>query len=601
MAEDRILELKERLKAVPLLPGVYLFKDLNGEVIYVGKARVLRNRLRSYFRGPDNLDPKVKAMMMKVHEFDYVITSSELEALILECNMIKSYSPRYNIIFRDDKSYPYLKVTLQEDFPRAIITREKVRDVSRYFGPYADVGSIKETLRLLNQLFPLRTCKDFKIGRRPCLNHDIGRCLAPCTGLVDRGEYRNMVQRVISFLDGEVQELSRSLEKEMIAAAENMEFEAAASLRDSLAAIKKVAEQQKVVCSSSMQADIIAVVGQERQRLVLVFHIRAGRLIGKDTFWLNTSLGQRDEEVLYFFVQQYYSDNTDIPGEILLGISPSDQEVLEKWMMEQGIKTSFRIPARGEKKNLLTMAQDNAVLLWEESMRKSGSIQEVLAGLARLLDLSEIPERIECFDISHLGGEETVGSMVVFTNGEKDSASYRRFKLAVTNNDYQGMREILTRRMRNGLAGEEAFLPLPDLIMVDGGPGQAGVANQVIQELGADIPVIGLAKKYEEIHRPGVPEPIRLPRSSEVLKLVQRIRDESHRFAIGHNRQRIRKRSLTSVLDHIDGIGDKRKNELLKHYGSIEKIKAATIDELCQVPGMNHRAAEAVFAFFHRN
>ncbi|MGE5404525.1 MAG: excinuclease ABC subunit UvrC [Candidatus Saccharibacteria bacterium] len=601
--QEHLSALKERLKVVPQLPGVYMFKNMNGDVIYVGKARILRNRLRSYFQDEERLDPKVRAMMMKVRDFDYVVTSGEVEALILECNMIKAYHPHYNIFFRDDKSYPYLKITLHEDFPRVIITREKMHDESRYFGPYADTGALRETVRLLTGLFPLRTCKDFKIGKRPCLNRDIGNCLAPCTGAVDKADYLSMVGQVVSFMEGNTRELVMEMEKEMRKASENLEFELAARLRDSLAAIKRVSEQQKVVSATQLENDLVVIIGRAAERLALVFRIRSGKLVAKDTFWLNISLGQEEPDIMAFFLQQYYSENPDIPAEILVSENPADAAVIEAWLgglrNDKSGKVSIKVPQRGEKKNLLDMARENAVLLWEERLRRSTTGQEILADLARVLNLPVVPERIECYDISHLGGEETVGSMVVFTGAEKDSKAYRRFKVSVGNNDFQSLAEVLERRLKAGMNGEPAFLPMPDILMMDGGLGQVNSAAQVIDKLGVDIPLISLAKKQEEIFRPGNSQSLKLSRNSEVLKLLQRIRDEAHRFAIGHNRQRIRKRSLTSILDTINGVGEKRRQALMKHYGSIEGIKKATIEELAAVPGMNSKSAQAVYNFFH--
>jgi len=598
---EKLKTLKERLKAVPQLPGVYLFKNLNGDVIYVGKARILRNRLRSYFQDPDKLDPKVRAMMSRVNDFDYIVTSGDLEALILESNLIKSHQPRYNILLRDDKSYPYLKVTLKEDYPRITMTREKQHDDSRYFGPYTDVTAIKSVLRLLTDLFPIRTCKDFRVGKRPCLNRDIGRCLAPCTGEVDPETYREMIRRVIAFLEGDTAGIARQVEAAMKEAAENLEFETAGRLRDTLLAIRKLSEEQKVVSTTLREMDLIALAGSANDRLVVVFRIRGGKLVGKDSYRLQASLAQDEGEVLSFFIRHYYRDIPDIPGEILVSHNPGDRELLESWLREKrGVKTVIRVPIRGEKKRLLDMTRENAILLWEERLRRDDTNRGVLVELARVLGLEVVPERIECYDISHLGGEETVGSMVVFTGGEKDPRAYRRFKLTEQNNDYRAMAEVLRRRLEAGFRGEQAFLPLPDLILVDGGLGQVNTAHQVLRELGADIPVISLAKRHEEVFRPGDSQGLRWPRNSEILKLLQRIRDEAHRFAVQHNRKRIRKRSLISVLDHIEGIGEKRRQELLKAFGSLDRIKEATPEELSRVPGMNRRAAQAVYEFFNQ-
>jgi len=596
---EKLRGLKERLRGVPKLPGVYLFKNLNGDVIYAGKAGVLRNRLRSYFQSLDRLDPKVRAMMARVEDFDYIVTAGEVEALVLESNLIKSYQPRYNILLRDDKSYPYLKITLQDDFPRLVITREKHHDDSRYFGPYVDVKALKDTVELLQELYPLRTCKILRMGRRPCLNRDLGRCAAPCTGEVDRESYRDMLVPVISFLEGDHGDLVRRLEGDMQEASRNLEFERAGRLRDYLGAVGKIGEGQKVVSESPLEADLMALAGSERERLVIIFRIRKGKLVEKDSFRLRVSLAQDKDEVLSFFIRRYYGEHRDIPREILAEHQPADGEALVAWLREQrGAKTDIKVPVRGEKRRLLDMALENAVLLWEEELRQEDGNRRILMELARLLELEVVPERIECFDISHLGGEETVGSMVVFQDGVRESKSYRRFKLEAQNNDFQAMDTVLRRRLSAGLRGEPGFLPMPDLIMVDGGLGQVNAAAAVIRDLELDIPAIGLAKKHEEVFRPGISEGIRWPRSSQVLRLLQRIRDEAHRFAIEHNRKRIRKRSLVSVLDHVPGIGERRRQELLKAFGSVERIRGASLEELAGVPGMNRRAAQAVYDFF---
>ncbi|MGE5370772.1 MAG: excinuclease ABC subunit UvrC [Solirubrobacterales bacterium] len=609
--EAQLEALRERLKAVPLLSGVYLFKDGSGTVIYVGKARILRNRLRSYFAPPERLEPKVRAMMARVQDLDYIVTEGEVEALILESNLIKSYAPHYNILLRDDKSYPYLKITVAEAYPRVLITREKARDASRYFGPYADAGALRETVRLLTTVFPLRSCKSFKRGGRPCLNRDLGRCLAPCTGTVPAAEYQTMIDRIIAFAEGEVESMACEIEREMMAAAENLEFERAAALRDSLTAIRKMTEQQKVASESLVGLDIMASAGSGQERLVIVFRLRKGKLIGKESFRVRLALGQSEPEVLGFFLQQYYADHADIPVEILVSAEPTDREVLEAWLAENAAgkeaarrhkKTVIRVPSRGEKRKLLDMAIENARLLWEEALRGENAHEKILTELALLLELEVVPERIECFDISHLAGEETVASMVVFTQGEKDAKAYRRFKVrTVTNNDVESMAEVIGRRLAAAAAGEKAFLPLPDLLMVDGGLAQANTAARVVAEAGLSLPVIGLAKKREEIYRPLISEPIRLPRTSEVLKLLQRVRDEAHRFAITHSRKRVRKRSLVSLLDHIPGIGESRRNALFASFGSLEGIKSASVEELAAVPGMNRLAAEAVHKFLHHD
>ncbi len=593
--------MKERLKNVSRQPGVYMFKDENDKVLYVGKARILRNRMRSYFQSPSRLAPKVKAMMAKVTDFDYIVTANEVEALILESNLIKSYRPRYNIMLRDDKSYPYLKITMGEEFPRLVITREKKDRVSKYFGPYSDVTALRETVKLLTSLFPIRTCRKLRQRERPCLNRHIERCLAPCVGGVEPETYREMVEAIIRFLEGDHGHLLKEMEQEMKEAAQNLEFEKAARLRDTIQAVEKVAEKQKVVLEAPWELDIIALEPAGREVLTLVFKVRSGKVIAKDSFWLRAAMGEERGEVLTFFLKQYYSDSPDIPREILVPVEPGEKEILETWLTEHtGLKTVIKMPQRGQKRQLLTMAEENARLLVEEQRRMREGGQEALLKLARALQLEVVPTRIECYDISHLGGKETVASMVVFTDGSRDSSAYRRFKLSQDmNDDYQAMREVLRRRFRQAREGYPAFLPEPELVVVDGGLGQVNTAYLVLNEMGVDVPVFGLAEKNEELYRPGQSQPLRLPRNSEALHLLQRIRDEAHRFALQYQRGKRSRKLRQSELDQIKGIGEKRKKALLRHFGSTARVKEASLEELSGVPGMNRKAAAAVYNHFH--
>lgn len=592
--------MKERLKNVPLQPGVYLYKDNDGRVIYVGKARVLRNRMRSYFQSPQGLQPKVKAMMARVKDFDYIVTGTEVEALILESNLIKAYQPRYNIDLRDDKTYPYLKVTA-EKFPRLCIVREKKDKTSRYYGPYTEVGSLRETIKLITGIFPLRTCKSMRNHSRPCLNYDLGKCLAPCSGRVSEEEYRQMVDGIIDFLDGKSQQLAEQIVAEMKEAAAQLEFEKAARLRDKATAIKVLMEKQQVSLDRPYEMDIIGMTGGEQHKLVLVFRLRAGKIVAKDTFWLKKNIDEEDGEVLGFFLRQYYTEDHDIPTEIIVSGLPSDAELLEAWLREKG-DSRCRIwqPSRGDKKKLLDMVMDNTSLLWDERMQEESRNQQVLLELARTLELEVVPERIECYDVSHLAGEETVASMTVVTGGKADRKAYRRFKIKTDqNNDYAALSETLQRRFQESGQGNPAFLPEPDLILIDGGLGQVNAVQMVMDELKLDIPVIGLAKKNEEIYRPGVREPLRLPRRHEGLRLLQRLRDEAHRFAIQYNRKRRGSKLRSSVLDEIEGVGEKRKQALLLHFGSVARIKTASREELLQVPGLNRSVADRVYNYFH--
>jgi len=592
--------MRDRLKNVPLQPGVYLYKDKEGRVIYVGKAKSLRSRMRSYFQSPEGMLPKVRAMMARVADFDYIVTGSELEALILENNLIKAYQPRYNIDLRDDKTYPYLKVTF-ENYPRVCIVREKKDKVSRYYGPFTEVGSLRETLKLMNGIFPLRTCPNLKLNRRPCLNHDMGKCLAPCTGKVSVEEYGQLVNGWIDFLEGKSHQLIGQKEAEMKQAAANLEFEKAARLRDQIHAIKTLSEKQKVSLDHPYEMDMVGMIGGEADNLVLVFKIRAGKIIAKDTFWLKRVMQEEEGEVMEFFLKQYYSDSHDIPPEILVNILPPDTELIQIWLKEKGgQRIKIWMPGRGDKRKLLDMVRENAMLLWEEKMRQDSKNSQILLTLARALNLEIVPERIEAYDISHLAGEETVASMVVFTDGKANRKAYRRFKMKnEQNNDFASLSETLRRRFAEAQRGNPAFLPEPDLLLIDGGLGQVNAAQVVLTEMGLDIPAFGLAKKNEELFRPCSGEAIILSRRDEGLMLLQRLRDEAHRFANEYNRQRRNKKMSRSLLDGIEGIGTNRKNALLLHFGSVSKIKQASREELIKVPGMNQRAAASVYAFFH--
>ncbi|MDD2372372.1 MAG: excinuclease ABC subunit UvrC [Syntrophomonadaceae bacterium] len=594
--------LKERLRNVPLKPGVYIYKDSEGRVIYVGKAKALRNRMRSYFQSPEKMHPKVRALMARVADFDYIVTTTEVEALILENNLIKSYKPRYNIDLRDDKTYPYLKVTTGEDYPRLVLVREGKDGVSRYFGPYTDVTSLRETIKLLNLVFPLRTCKTLRMGKRPCLNRDIGRCLAPCSGEIKKDEYRQVVDGLLDFMEGNSRELLQQKEEEMKEAAARLEFEKAAHLRDQIESIKKVGEKQKITFENPYNLDVIALSGREREHLVLLFKIRAGTIVAQDTFWLNRAIDEDEAQLMEFFLKYYYADCSDIPAEILLSHLPEGLEVLQSWLQaENGRKVRLRVPQRGDKKSLLDMVVNNAALLWQEKHEKEQKNQAILKQLSQVLNLEVIPQRIECYDISHLGGEETVASMVVFTRGIADRKAYRRFKMKIDqNDDFASLSEALQRRFKRAREGDSSFLPEPDLILIDGGAGQVNAVYRVLQEMQVDIPLFSLAKKNEEIYAPGPAAPLRLSRRDEALQLLQRLRDEAHRFAIEYNRQRRAGKVRASSLDEIEGIGPARKKKLLSHFGSVKAIQQASLEELLQLPGMTRTTAENVYRHYHK-
>lgn len=594
-------QLKERLKNVPLKPGVYMYKDQAGQVIYVGKAKALRQRMRSYFQSADRLHPKVRAMMGRVDDFDFIVTNSEVEALILENNLIKAYQPRYNIDLRDDKTYPYLKISMAEPYPRVYITREKKDKVSRYFGPYTDVASLKETLRLLTSLFPLRTCKTLRPLNRPCLNRDLKKCLAPCTGQVSKEEYLQMVEQIIAFMEGDSREVLKAKEAEMKEAAHNLEFEKAARLRDQINAIRKISETQKAHLQSPWNLDLIGIIVGEKDSLASVFKIRSGKIMAKDTFWLNRPTGQDEGELMAQFLRRYYTDNEDIPKELMVSTLPAEQELIEEWLHSvTGHKVSIKVPQRGDKRSLLDMMMENAHLLFQERYEAESRQQAVLIHLSKVLELPVVPERIECYDISHLGGQETVASMVVFTQGVPDGSAYRRFKIKQDqNDDFASMRETLRRRFMQAQQQNPAFLPEPDLVVIDGGLGQVNAVQAVLDELGVEIPLVSLAEKNEEIYQPHRSEPLVLPRRDEGLRLLQRLRDEAHRFAVEYNRQRRTRRMTSSALDHIEGVGPQRRRALLKEFGSVNGIREASLEELAAVPSMNRTVALRVYEYFH--
>lgn len=591
--------LKERLKKVPLQPGVYLFKDLEGEVIYVGKARALRQRMRSYFQAPDRMHPKVRAMMARVRDFDFIVTHSEMEALILENNLIKTYKPRYNIDLRDDKSYPYIKVTIADKFPRVYLAREKKDGVSRYFGPYTNVTSLRETLQLLTAVFGLRSCRSMKSRRRPCLNRDLGRCLSPCSGEIMEEEYRQKVQELIAFLEGDFQEIVREKEKEMAVAAGKLEFEKAARLRDQINSLQQLGEKQKIELASPYELDLLGISSGERESLALVFKIRQGKIVAKDSFWLKRPIPKDEHELMEFFIKQYYDDNPDIPPEILLSHLPSESKLLEAWLKSRAsCRVELRVPRRGEKKQVLDLLLENARLLLEEKQREDDKDLSALLQLARVLELEELPGRLECFDVSHLAGEETVASMVVFVGGKPEKKSYRRFKIrSEQNNDTASLAEAVRRRFENARQANPAFLPEPDLILVDGGRGQLNAVAAVLEEMNRDIPLYALAEKKEAIYSSDKKQALLLAPRDEGLRLLQRLRDEAHRFAIEYNRKRRAKKIRSSILDEIPGIGEQRKKKLLAHFTSVAKIREASLDEIAAIPGMNRKVAQAVVEY----
>lgn len=600
IAEDFSENIREALAVLPDKPGVYLMHDKDGKVIYVGKAVVLKNRVRSYFRNLASHTPKVRAMVAKIADIETIVTSSEVEALILECNLIKKYRPRYNIMLKDDKSYPYLKVTLNEEFPRLYVTRRQMRDGAKYYGPYADAGAMHATVKLLRSMFPLRTCRTMN-AERPCLNYHIKRCLAPCAGLVSKEEYGNMIKSVCMVLDGRTTELERDLKRRMQEAADNYAFEEAARLRDQLQAVMRLNEQQKAVTGQDSDMDIIGFAKDMTGICIQIFFVRKGKLLGRDNFFLQDD-GESEQEVITAFVKQYYNEASYIPREIALPVLPDaeEQAVIEQWLAEKAQRKAELVrPQRGVKKDLLQLANDNAVKLLEERLRKGQlSLKNDVQAAEELqlaLGLPNPLERMDCFDISHTQGSETVASMVVFRNGSISKKDYRRYKIVSAEgkpDDFKSMQEVVYRRYKD-------YEDLPSLVVIDGGKGQLSSALEVIRGLGLhDLPVIGLAKREEEIFKEGQSESILLDRDSAALHLIQRIRDEAHRFAITYHRKLRGKRNLVSVLDHVEGIGSKRRQELWKAFKTLDEMKAASVEELAAVESMNYAAAQKLYDFF---
>ena len=600
LAEGFSDSIKNALAVLPDKPGVYLMHDAEGKVIYVGKAVVLKNRVRSYFRNLASHTPKVKAMVAKIAEIETIITSSEVEALILECNLIKKYRPRYNISLKDDKSYPYLKVTMQEDFPRLHMTRRLSRDGAKYYGPYADAGAMYETMKLLKTMFPLRTCRKMNPDR-PCLNYHIKRCLAPCAGYVSKEEYGKMIKSVCMVLDGRTTELERDLKQRMQEAAEEYAFEEAARLRDQLQAVERLNESQKAVTNNGGDMDVIGFAQDMTGNCLQIFFVRKGKLIGRDNFFLQDG-GEEPQEVLTAFLKQYYNEATFIPREIVLPQLPEveEQQVIELWLRQKAErKVELIQPQRGVKRELLQLANDNALKLLQERLRK-GSLslkndEQAAEELQQALGLEHSLERMDCFDISHTQGSETVASMVVFRKGSISKKDYRKYKIVSAEgkpDDFKSMQEVVYRRYKD-------YEDLPNLVVIDGGKGQLSSALEVIRGLGlADLPVVGLAKREEEIFIPHQSTSILLDRDSAALHLIQRIRDEAHRFAITFHRKLRGKRNLVSVLDHVEGIGPKRRQALWKAFKTLDAMKAASVEELAAVEGMNSTAAQTLYDFF---
>ena len=620
---DSTFNIQEELKKLPGKPGVYIMHDASDAIIYVGKAISLKNRVRQYFQASRTRTPKIEQMVARVRRFEYIVTDSELEALVLENNLIKEHCPRYNTLLKDDKTYPYIKVTVGEDFPRILFTRKMTKDKSRYFGPFTSAYAVKETIDLMRRLYHVRSCSrrlPDEIGNeRPCLNYHIRQCDAPCQGLVSREEYRRCVDQALDFLGGNYDPLLKMLEGQMMKASEEMRFEEAVTYRDLLSSARQVAQRQKITSSDGEDKDVLAVAADGNDAIVQVFFIRDGRIIGRDHFWLRVSEGEQPGDILGSFIKQFYAGTPLIPRELMLEQDVEDHTLIEEWLSaKRGARVYLRVPKKGTKEKLVEMAHENAQIVLtkdrerikREEGRTIGAMREITDALGM-----EPVVRVEAYDISNISGYESVGSMVVFERGKPKRSDYRKFRIRTVQgpNDYASLEEVLTRRFTHGLEEQEKlkkdelnkelgkFSSFPDLIMMDGGKGQVNIAERVLENLGLPIPVCGMVK--DDYHRTrGLyfqGEELPIDTRSEGFKLITRVQDEAHRFAIEYHRSLRSKEQVHSVLDDIPGVGPKRRKALMRAFSSIEEIRAAGVEELAKVPSMNEASAHAVYAFFH--
>lgn len=605
--------LAEKLSTLPTRPGCYLYKDSLGAIIYVGKAVNLRNRVRSYFQKGVRHTAKTRKLVSKIVDLEVLVVDSELEALVLECNLIKQHRPVYNVRLRDDKHYPYLVLTTSELFPRLMMTRRVKKDGNKYFGPFTNSKAVWDSMRLIYRLFPLVTCRKKWTNtenQRPCLYYHMGRCThAPCAGLGDDKAYRLVVDDVALFLEGKQEKLIKQLKIQMEQAAEDMHYERAARFRDQLLAVDTIVQRQKMISTTGSDQDVIALVNDEGTSAVQLFFIRNGKLIGQEHFLLDGTEDEDAETTAAEFVKQYYQDATYVPQEVILPAHFEETQIIEQWLRQKkGSKVTLTFPDRGEKKKLLDMAGENAKIAIQQMRANAANDHDRTLGalleLQEVLGIDEPIERIEAFDISTMQGTFSVGGMVVFEHGKPAKSEYRKFRVKMPTttgepNDFAMMREVLTRRLEEARKNNPKFSKLPDLMVIDGGKGQLGIAVSVLRELGIEIAVIGLAKQFELIFRPGRPDPVALPRNSQALFLLQRVRDEVHRVSVGYHRTLRGKNATLSVLDGIPGIGPTRRKELLKFFGSIERIKGATVDQIAAAPAMTKSTAGKVHRILH--
>ena len=612
-----MFDIQEELKKLPGKPGVYIMHDERDEIIYVGKAVSLKNRVRQYFQSSRNKGAKIEQMVTHIVRFEYIVTDSELEALVLECNLIKEHRPKYNTMLMDDKTYPFIKVTVDEPFPRVMVARRMIKDKSRYFGPYTSAGAVKDTIELIRKLYHIRSCsrklpKD--IGReRPCLNYHIHQCKAPCQGYISEEEYRQSIQEVVHFLNGNYDVILKELQSKMEKASEELEFEKAIEYRELLASVRKIAQKQKITDTAGDDRDILAAAVEEEDAVVQVFFIRGGRLIGRDHFYLKITKGEAEGEILSSFIKQFYAGTPYIPAEIMLPTGVEDIELIEEWLSKRrGHRVHLRVPKKGTKEKLVELAAKNAAMVLstdkERLKREEGRTIGAVKELEKMLGLNGVV-RMEAYDISNTSGFASVGSMVVYERGKPKRNDYRKFKIKGVQgaDDYASMEEVLTRRFEHGMREQEegkdmgGFTAFPDLILMDGGKGQVNVALKVLKELQINIPVCGMVKDDNHRTRGLYYQNKELPidRNSESFRLITRIQDEAHRFAITFHRQLRGKNQVHSVLDDIPGVGPARRKDLMRHFENIEAIRSATVEQLKELPSMNEKSARDVYNFFH--
>ena len=611
--------IQEELKKLPGKPGVYLMHDEKDAIIYVGKAISLKNRVRQYFQSSRNKGAKIEQMVTHISRFEYIVTDSELEALVLECNLIKEHRPKYNTMLMDDKSYPFIKVTVNEPFPRVMLARQMKKDKAKYFGPYTSAGAVKDTIELIRKLYHIRSCnrslpKD--IGKeRPCLNYHIHQCQAPCQGYISQEEYRKSIDEVVRFLNGHYDLVLKELEEKMMAASDSLEFEKATEYRELLTSVQKVAQKQKITDTAGDDRDIIAMASEGEDAVVQVFFIRSGRLIGRDHFYLKSAENDTEGEILSSFIKQFYAGTPYIPAELMLPEEIEDQDIIEEWLTaRRERRVHLRIPKKGTKEKLVELAQKNAQMVLkndrERLKREEGRTIGAVKELEKILGLKGII-RMEAYDISNTNGFDSVGSMVVYEHGKPKRNDYRKFKIKTVQgpDDYASMNEVLTRRFGHGLREQQeesetgGFQIFPDLIMMAGGRGQVNIALEVLEKLHLHIPVCGMVK--DDNHRTrGLyfnNTEVPIDRNSECFRLITRIQDEAHRFAITFHRQLRSKGQVHSVLDDIPGVGPARRKDLMRHFENIDAIRNATVEELKELPSMNGKSAQEVYKFFHRN